>query len=234
MVPGWDVPSSEAALRLAARHPDLIDAAVGIHPHQAAEADEAAWRRIEELAAEPEAVAVGEIGLDFHRNLSPPDVQRAALERQLDLARRIRKPVLVHNREAHDAIGQYLTAWAGPPKRANKGVMHAFSGDAELAARLASAGFLISFALPVSFGSAFGPRQAAAALPPDALLVETDAPYLGPDRAIRNEPTTALRVVSELAHLRTTGVEELAEAIGANYARLTDRAAAGHQDIGLA
>lgn len=226
MVPGWDLASSEAAVELAAKHPQLIDAAVGIHPHHASEADEAAWRRIEELATEPTTVAVGEIGLDFYRNLSPPDVQRDALERQLDLARRVAKPVLVHDRDAHDAIGQYLTAWAGPPERANKGVMHAFSGDAELAARLAAAGYLISFALPLTFSSARGPRAAAATLSGEALLVETDAPHLGPGPERRNEPTTALRVTAELARLRDSGLEEMAKTISANYARLTGRDAA--------
>lgn len=234
LVPGWDLASSEEAVELAAAHADLIDAAVGIHPHDAAGTDEAAWRRIEELAREPGVVAVGEIGLDFYRKLSPPDVQRAALERQLDLARRVAKPVLVHDRDAHDAIGQLLTAWAGPPGRSHKGVLHAFSGDVELAAQLAVAGYLISFALPLTFGSARGPRSAAANLTGGALLVETDAPYLGPSAERRNEPTTALRVAAELARLRDSGVEDMATMVGANYARLSGRSAVSSPDIGLA
>ena len=220
LVPGWDVASSEAAFELATRHAGVIDAAVGIHPHYASTAHEAVWDRIEALAAETGVAAIGEIGLDFHRNLSPPDVQRAAFQRQLEIARRVAKPVLVHDREAHDAIGDELTAWAGPDGRAHKGVMHAFSGDAALATRLTAVGFFISFALPVAFRSAQGPRAAAVQLPATAILVETDAPYLGPDRERRNEPTTALRVLAELARLRGSDADELAGSIGANYARL--------------
>ena len=100
--------------------------------------------------------------------------------------------MLVHDREAHEGVTSALIAWGG------RGVLHAFSGDAEMARRLAGAGYVVSFALPVAFRSAAGPRAAAAALPEGSFLVETDSPYLGPDATARNEPTTVLRVIAEL------------------------------------
>lgn len=220
LVPGWDVRSSEGALELAARHPDLIHAAVGVHPHDAAGMDEAAWARLEALAADPSVRAVGEIGLDYFRNLSPPDVQRDTFQRQLALAAARSLPVLVHDREAHKDVTAALLAWGGRPGEAARGVLHAFSGGAQMARALSAAGFLISFALPVAFRSASGPREAAADLPDGTFLVETDAPYLGPDRDGRNEPTTALRVAAELARLRTTMPEGIASMVSRAYGRL--------------
>ncbi|HEX7173207.1 MAG TPA: TatD family hydrolase, partial [Candidatus Limnocylindria bacterium] len=171
--------------------------------------DERSWERLGELAAEPVVRAIGEIGLDHFRDLSPRDVQRDAFARQLDLADRLRLPVLVHDRDAHADVEAALLSWSGRPGSGARGVLHAFSGDAAMAARLAATGFLVSFALPVAFRSAMGPRAAAAALEAGRVLVETDAPYLGPDRERRNEPTTVLRVAAELARLRGTTPEEL-------------------------
>jgi TatD DNase family protein len=219
LVPGWDRASSEAALELAARFPDLLDAAVGIHPHYVAAATSADWAAIEALAAGPRARAVGEIGLDFFRNLSPPDVQRDALARQLDLAARVRKPVVVHDREAHDDVTAALVAHAadvtGVP-----GILHAFSGDATMASTLVHAGYLISFAHPVSYAKNLGPRAAAAAIPGHHLLVETDSPYLGPASDQRNEPTTAIRTAAVLGQLRDEALEVVAVAARANLDRL--------------
>jgi TatD DNase family protein len=219
LVPGYDLASSEAALSLADRHPRLVQAAVGIHPHHAVTATERDWAQLEVMAAEPAAVAVGEIGLDFFRNLSPPEVQRAAFARQLDLARRVAKPVLVHDRDAHEAVSEALALWQGPPGRVLKGVLHCFSGDEAMARRMASAGFLISFALPVSFRSAVGPRAAAAALATDGVLIETDSPWLAPGTG-RNEPTTVLRVAVELARIRDEDVGRLVSTIRSSYERL--------------
>jgi len=223
LVPGFDLASSRAAITLAGVHAGLIDAAVGVHPHFAAAPSAADWDELAVLAAHPRVVAVGEIGLDFHRNLSPRVAQMAALARQLEIAASVAKPVLVHSRDAHAEVRDALLGWNGPAGRALRGVLHCFSGDAALALDLAAAGYLISFALPVSFSSAHGPRAAAAALPDGTYLVETDSPWLAPGGAgARNEPTTALRVAAELAQLRGTTVEAIAAGVAETYRSLVD------------
>jgi TatD DNase family protein len=226
LVPGWDRPSSEAALELAARYPDLLDAAVGIHPHYVAAATEQDWAAIETLAAGPGARAVGEIGLDFFRNLSPPGDQRDALALQLDLAVRVRKPVVVHDREAHAEVTAALVGHAAVSSITMPGILHAFSGDAEMAAVLVEADYLISFAHPVSYAKNLGPRAAAAAIPGHHLLVETDSPYLGPASDQRNEPTTVIRTAAVLARLRDEAPEAVAVAARANLDRLLGSAPA--------
>jgi TatD DNase family protein len=222
LVPGWDIASSEAALELADRHRGIIDAAVGVHPHHAGSVPEAAWDHLFALARDPRARAVGEIGLDFFRNLSPPAAQREALARQLAMAAEVGLPVLVHDRDAHQEVTDALVAWAGPPGRPVRGVLHAFSGDAEMAKQLVASDYLLSFALPVTFRSAVGPRSAVPIIADGSFLVETDAPYLGPDRDQRNEPTTTLRVVVALAELRGTPPDALIPGIRSAYERLLD------------
>jgi TatD DNase family protein len=222
LVPGYDLGSSRAAVELAQRHPG-VHATVGIHPHFAAEATDDDWRDLADLAGEGEVVAIGEIGLDFHRDLSPPDVQRDAFRRQLELASAHRKPVIVHDRDAHADIRAMLLGWPGPGRGVEDvpGVLHAFSGDAALAAEMTSAGYLVSFALPITFSSAVGPRAAAAGLPNGTFLTETDAPWLAPGgTGARNEPTTALRVAAELARLRNTTPEAIAAEVAASFDRL--------------
>jgi len=223
LVPGWDRASSEAAMALASPHPDLLDAAVGIHPHYVAAATAADWDALERMAADPAARAVGEIGLDFYRNLSPPEVQREAFARQLDLAARVRKPVIVHDRHAHAEVTAALIDHA-PRIPGVPGVLHAFSGDARMATTLVAAGYLISFALPVSFPKNVGPRAAAAAIPATNLLVETDSPYLGLAQDQRNEPTTVLRTAAMLARLREEPVEAVATAAGRALAGIQGQA----------
>ncbi len=221
LVPGFDLASSRAAVALAADHPGLVQAAIGNHPHHAAAASAEDWVELRELAGHDAVVAVGEIGLDYYRNLSPPDVQRAAFNRQLDLAAAAGKPVLVHDRDAHADILRALLAWPGPGAGRPSGVLHAFSGDESLATPLVERGYLASFALPVAFRSAEGPRRVAASLPEGAFLVETDAPWLAPGGAgERNEPTTALRVAAELARLRGTDPETIALQARHAYERL--------------
>lgn len=222
LVPGYDLESSRQAVRLAQAYPGAIQAAVGIHPHYAGLQEEEAWSELAALAEEREVVAVGEIGLDFFRNLSSPDIQRQAFARQLSLAARLEKPVLVHDRDAHAEVRAALLAHA--ERRGGEGplgVLHAFSGDAALALELAARGYLISFALPVAFRSATGPRDAARALPAETFLVETDSPWLAPGGAEqRNEPTTAMRVATTLARLRAVGPENIAVEVHSAYERL--------------
>jgi len=194
---------------------------VGVHPHYASAPSPEEWDELAALAAHPRVVAVGEIGLDFHRNLAPRLAQQAALALQLEIAAEARKPVLVHDRDAHDDVRSALLGWAGPAGRELRGVLHCYSGDSALALDLAAAGYLVSFALPVAFSSAHGPREAAAALPEGSYLVETDSPWLAPGGSeARNEPTTALRVAAELARLRGTTADAIAAASAEAYRRL--------------
>jgi TatD DNase family protein len=225
LVPGYDLESSRAAVALARTHPTTIQAAVGIHPHFASSLTADAWQELAALAAAPDVVAVGEIGLDFYRNLSPPEAQRIAFARQLALAATLGKPVLVHDRDAHAAIRDALLAHRSSVSAGRiRGVLHAFSGDAEMASALAAAGYLISFAMPVAFRSAAGPRAAARAIPAGSLLTETDSPWLAPGgKGQRNEPTTALRVASELARLRDVSPEMIATEVRQAYDRLIGR-----------
>ncbi len=221
LVPGYDLASSRDAVSLARRYPELLLPAVGVHPHHAAGTDEAAWVELERLARDDAVVAVGEIGLDFFRDLSPRDVQHEAFGRQLALAAELGKPVLVHDRDAHVAVTDALLAWHGRQGSSARGVLHAFSGDAEMAAGLVRAGFVVSFALPLTFRSATGPRAAATTVPDGSFLVETDSPWLAPGGGTaRNEPTTTLRVAAELARLRATPVEEVAADVRAAFERL--------------
>lgn len=220
-VPGWDRRSSEAAIALAARHPDLLVPAAGIHPHHVGEATEADWRAVEALAREPAVVAVGEIGLDFHRDLSPRERQIEGLDRQLALAASVGKPVLVHDREAHEAVTARLEAWAAAAAPVSvRGVLHCFSGDAEMARRVIAAGFLVSCALAIRFRAWRPARAAVAELPADVVLVETDAPYLGSTPGGRNEPAAVRSVAADLARLRGTTPEQVAASARTAWERL--------------
>jgi TatD DNase family protein len=195
-----------------------------VHPHFSGEPTDADWDELAALADDALVVAVGEIGLDFHRDRSPREAQRAALERQLAMAAAAGKPVLVHDRDAHDEALAALLGWVGPGAGKPRGVLHCFSGDAVLADALAAGGYLISFALPVTFSSAVGPRAAAASLPTGSYLVETDSPWLAPGGGEqRNEPTTALRVAAELARLRGSSPQAVTAEVAAAYRSLVGR-----------
>ncbi|MBI2154973.1 MAG: TatD family hydrolase [Candidatus Rokubacteria bacterium] len=210
---GTSVEGSQAALTLAEREPDLY-AAVGIHPHDAAEADEAAFEELRRLAeASDRVVAIGEIGLDFFRNLSPRDVQAEVFRRQLDLARRVRKPVLIHCREAHAETLEILRVEGVPVAG---GIMHCFSGDAEVARRCLDLGLFISLAGPVTYPNARKLPEVVRLAPEDRLVVETDCPFLPPQpyRGKRNEPAHLPITAARVAELK--GLP--AEAFGARMA----------------
>jgi TatD DNase family protein len=196
---GTDVETSRQAVALAAAHPDVF-AAVGIHPHDASAADAPALAAIAALARAPEVVAVGEIGLDFFRNLSPRAVQLTALSAQLELARTAGKPVLLHCREAHPDLLAVLATELGEAG----GIMHCFSGDLAVARRCLDLGLLVSIAGPVTYPNARRLAEVVRAVPLDRLVLETDCPYLPPQpwRGRRNEPAylpaTAVRVAELL------------------------------------
>lgn len=183
---GTDVATSEAAVALAAAEPDVY-AAVGIHPHDATAADAGALAAIARLASRPKVVAIGEIGLDFYRDLSPRPAQAAALAAQIGLARALGKPVLLHCRAAHAALLEVLAA---EQVGAIGGVMHCFSGDLAVMRSALDLGLLVSIAGPVTYPNARRLAEVVQALPLDRTVIETDCPYLPPQpwRGRRNEP----------------------------------------------
>ena len=197
---GTDVETSRASIALAAREPDVW-ATVGVHPHDAGEADEAAFAEIERLAESPRVVAVGEIGLDFFRNLSPREAQEGALRRLLALARRLRKPAVVHCRDAHE---ETLAILAEARVGEVGGIMHCFSGDVAVARRCLDLGLLISLAGPVTYPNARALPDVARFVPADRLVIETDCPFLPPQgyRGKRNEPAYLAITAARIAELR--------------------------------
>jgi TatD DNase family protein len=215
---GTDVETSRAAIAVARREPDVW-ATVGLHPHDAAAADETAFAALAALAREPRVVAVGEIGLDFFRNLSPPAVQEAVFRRMLGLAREIGKPVVVHCREAHADVLRVLAE-----ERVGEigGVMHCFSGDVETARRCLDLGLFISLAGPVTYPRARALPDVARYVPGDRLVVETDCPYLPPQgrRGQRNEPAYLALTAARVAALRGESPADLAARTTTNACRL--------------
>lgn len=215
---GFDLESSRWSLEFARRHPG-VNAAVGVHPHDAAAVDEAAWSELERMARDPSAVAVGETGLDYYRDLSPRPAQQGAFRRHIALARAVARPLIVHDRDAHEDVIRILTEEGA---REVGVVMHCFSGDWELAHRCLELGFYISLAGPVTFHNSRQSQEVARRVPLDMLLLETDCPYLAPEpfRGKRNEPAFVRIVAERVAELRGIDPETLAEATTANAARL--------------
>jgi TatD DNase family protein len=220
--PGVDLPSSREAVDLARLHP-CVRAAVGIHPNDCADLPPDWVDRLRVLAAEPEVVAIGEVGLDNYRQHTKSDLQRAVLEAQLDLAAELDLPVVIHNREADLELAEILHKWvAALPARHPRGVLHCFSGDRVFMERFCAMGFYISFAGPITYRNAGKIVETAAATPRDRLLVETDSPYLAPHphRGKRNEPAYVRLVAERLADIRQEGLDGVIEATGQNAARL--------------
>ena len=194
--------------------------AVGVHPHHAHlfTADPAASAALVErrLDALPEARAVGEIGLDYHYDFSPREVQHAVFRAQLQLAVRRGLPVVIHTREAEDDTLRIIGEEGGGQVR---GVFHCFSGDSHAAARALATGFHLSIPGIVTFPKAAALREAAGSVPGDRLLIETDSPYLAPIpfRGKRNEPAYVAKVLDQLAAARGVGAQELGEATDRNF-----------------
>jgi len=222
---GIDLASSRAAVALAETSP-AVYATVGQHPHGASKFSAAALAELRELAGHPKVVAIGEIGLDFYRNLSPHDAQRAAFEAQLALARDVAKPVVVHIREAYDAAWAILKPWAeSHPWRTEGrpvGVLHCYSGDLPLAEEAIAHGFCLGFDGPITYENARTPFSLTQ-VPLDHILVETDAPYLTPrpyKRSARNEPAYVRLIAERIAGLKQLSFEEVATVTTANAVRL--------------
>lgn len=217
VVPGYDRESSQAAMALAERY-EGVYAAVGFHPQDAANVTPEDLQSLRTWCGHGKVVAIGEIGLDYHYDDPPPAVQQEVFRAQLELARELGLPVVVHDREAHADILRLLE---GTQASAAGGVMHCFSGGPDFALECVRLNFYISFAGPVTFKNARRPAQAAQAVPADRLLIETDAPWLTPEphRGRVNEPAYVRFVLERLAEIRGAPPEELAEQTFENASR---------------
>ena len=204
------------AMRLAGEYPFLY-ATIGVHPHDASKAVPETFDRLRELAAHPKVLAIGEIGLDYHYDFSPRDVQRSVFERQLEIAAGSGKPIVIHTREAWaDTLAVLRADWRGA------GIMHCFTGDADQAREALELGFHLSFGGVLTFPKAEAVREAARITPEDRLLVETDCPYLAPvpHRGSRNEPAFLVATVRRLAEVRGTTPEAIADVTTRNFESL--------------
>jgi TatD DNase family protein len=205
------------ALALARTDRSFFSATAGVHPHDAAQAAEADFTELRRVCAEPDVVAVGECGLDFHYDRSPRPVQVDVFLRQIRLAREVAKPLVVHTREADVETAEILARELGP----DGGVIHCFTSDWTAAQRYLALGMYLSFSGVVTFRNAQALREAACKAPLDRMLVETDCPFLAPvpHRGKRNEPAYVALTAAELARLRGVPFEELAAATTANARR---------------
>ncbi|HEY68398.1 MAG TPA: TatD family hydrolase [Thermoflexia bacterium] len=212
---GTDLASSRAAVKLAEKY-DFLYAAVGVHPHDARTLTPTVLDELRRLARHPKVVAIGEIGLDYYRDLSPRPMQQWAFADQLALAAELGLPVVVHSREAHDDVLATLQGWDGV------GVLHSYSAGPERLEEVLELGFYIGISGPVTFPKANRLRAVAAAVPLERLLVETDCPYLTPEphRGRRNEPAYVQYVVEAVARARETSPKAVARATADNARRL--------------
>lgn len=214
---GADLRSSREAVRLAERH-HRIWGTVGAHPHGAKHVDASTLEEFERLAKHDVVVAIGEIGLDYYRDLSPRDVQRRVFREQLDLARRANLPICLHNRESTDDLLAVLRE-AGSEHR---GVVHSFLGGPDLAWEFLDLGLHLGVGGPVTFPKNGVLREAVKGVPSERLLIETDCPYLTPVpyRGRRNEPSYVQYVADEIARLKGIDVDEVSRRTTENAVRL--------------
>jgi len=212
-----DLPSARWVVE-AAQWDGRVFAAVALHPTRTASVTDADRAEVERLASAPRVVAVGETGLDHYWDYSPHDAQEAAFRWHIDLAKRLGKPLMVHDRDAHDDVLRVLDEEGAP----DTVVFHCFSGDEAMARRCADAGYVMSFAGPVTFRNAAALRDAARVAPADLILVETDAPFLTPHpfRGRPNEPYCVPYTLRGLAETRGDDPDELAGTTAANAERV--------------
>jgi TatD DNase family protein len=225
VVPGYDMESSRRAIAIAEANEGIF-ATIGVHPHDAKALTPGDISTLATLAESPRVVAIGEIGLDFYRNLSPPEAQYRAFREQLLLARELALPVVIHSREADEEVFGVLTehaeAVAEKPGDRSLGMMHCFAGDRTLAESYVALGFLISIAGPVTYSNAEKTREVVRQIPLDSLLIETDAPYLTPQphRGKRNEPAFVIETARFIAELCGETIETVARATSDNASHL--------------
>ncbi len=220
---GCDVASAQWAADCAASFP-AVSAAVAIHPNETAAAAataaerEAVLAEIARLAALPQVRAVGESGLDYYRDSAAAELQREWFRAHIDIAKQVGKALMIHDRDAHEDVLSILAA-DGAPERV---IFHCYSGDAELAARCAEAGYVLSFAGTVTFGNAAGLRAAAAVTPAELILAETDSPFLtpAPNRGKSNAPAQVAHTIRALAAAKQMDVAKLCSVLDSTGERI--------------
>jgi TatD DNase family protein len=212
VVPGTKLGDAAAAIAVARRHDDVW-AAVGFHPHEAKDCDDAAFAEIERLAEDERVVAIGEAGLDYHYMHSPRETQIAVLERHIDLAKRLGKPIIIHNRESTGDMVALLKE--GP------GILHSYTESLDVAKTLIDRGYFISFSGIVTFRTAQALRDVAKVLPRDRVLIETDTPYLAPVpfRGRDNEPAYVIKIAELLAQIWGVNIDDVAAQTTSNFER---------------
>jgi TatD DNase family protein len=215
---GKGMAGAAAAIALARQEPAFFSATSGIHPHDAAQASEEDLAELERQCSDDAVVAVGECGLDYHYDRSPREVQRERFALQLRLAKKLRKPVVIHTREADLDTAEILRAELGP----DGGVVHCFTSDWTAAQRYLALGLHLSFSGVLTFKTADAVRDAAARAPLDRLLVETDCPFLTPipHRGKRNEPAYVALTAARLADVRGIPIADVEQATTANARRV--------------
>jgi TatD DNase family protein len=214
----------DCGIQLAAKY-DFMYATVGIHPHEAKLANEAAFAELEQLARKPKVIAWGEIGLDYFYDHSPRDAQQAVFIRQMELARAAKLPIVIHCRPSNnsqdaweDCLNLISTHWRSSGLG---GILHCFTGSWKHAERELEMGFMISFAGSVTFPKAQQIRDTAKQVPIDRMLIETDCPYLAPvpHRGKRNEPAFVKETAHQIAELRGMSTEDVAQHTTNNFYR---------------
>lgn len=218
IVVGFDEKTIKRTMELIDRY-DFVYGVIGWHPVDAVDFTDEYYDWIKTLAEHPKVVGIGEMGLDYHWDKSPKDVQKAVFKRQIQLAKEVNLPIVIHNREA---TGDVISILKSEHAEEVGGVMHSFSGSPETCDEIIKLNFIISLGGPVTFKNAKQPKAVAKHVPLDKLIVETDAPYLTPHpyRGKRNEPAYVKLVAEEIAQLKGITYEALAEATTANAERL--------------
>lgn len=218
MCPAVDRETAESAIALAAKY-DYVYAAVGVHPHESKDVTEEDYEYFKDQALHNDKVkAIGEIGLDYYYDFSDRETQMREFKRQLDLAREVDLPIIIHDRDAHGDIMDTLRTYG----KGNYGIFHCYSGSWEMAKECIKMGYYISFAGPVVFPKSTKLKEVAKEVPLDHLLIETDSPYLTPPpfRGRRNDPSKTQFVAQEIASLKGMDPEELAAIALANGKRI--------------
>lgn len=215
MLIGTDPVTNIQVLEVAAKHPQL-NCSLGFHPHDAKDFTVDYLTEVEKMAVNPKVKAIGEIGLDYFRNLSSKEQQKETFEAMCDLASKLHLPIIVHDRDAHDDIVEILERKA--KTKGIQGVIHCFSGDESFAKKMINLGFYLSFAGNITFKNAENLRQVIRCIPLSAMLVETDSPYLTPvpHRGKRNEPSFVKLVAEQISSIKNISLEEVATITSAN------------------